>query len=150
MKSTKLRFFVIMSCMSLLLAGCGSGNIGQVTGTVTADGKPLANALIEFYPQAEGGGRASSAVTDSEGKYELVYGRDGTGAVVGEHLVQITTGDLGGDENEDGSYTAATKETLPAKYNVNSELIVTVKGGSNTIDFDLDYEGEVIQAPEGY
>jgi hypothetical protein len=125
-----------------LLAGCGSGGMGTVTGTVMADGKPLANATVEFYP--EEGGRSSSARTDENGNYELRFGRDEMGALVGQHKVSIQTGGA----QQEGDYGKITRETLPAKYNVSTELLETVSAGANVINFDLDYEGEVIQ-PDG-
>lgn len=121
--------------LAVSLCGCNSGEFGTVTGTINLDGKPLEGARILFYPDPEG--RLSSSLTDENGAYELVYSRSIVGAKVGEHKVQITTAvDLG---------KGPSKETLPAKYNVKSELREVVKAGRNTINFDLDSEGEVIQ-----
>ena len=74
--------------------GCGDGvedypDMGTVTGTVTLDGKPLANAAVTFVPQ--GATRLSSASTDSDGYYELVYSVSKNGAKTGEHKVRIST-----------------------------------------------------------
>ena len=125
-------------CLPMVVCvGCGSGNMGSVTGTVTADGKPLAGAVVTFSPQPEG--RPSSGRTDDNGKYELIYSRSEKGAVIGEHIVRITTADEGGD------YGKPIPETLPAKYNVRSELKEQVAAGKNVIDFQLDYEGKVVQ-----
>lgn len=120
-------------------SGCSSGDIGTVTGTVTADGKPLPDAMVTFFPRPDG--RASSGLTDDEGAYELIYTRDKKGAEIGEHMVQITTAVEGGDYGD-----TIAPETLPAKYNVASELKREVKPGRNVIDFELDYEGNIIQS----
>lgn len=125
-----------------VLVGCGSGDVGLVEGTVTLDGQPLPNAMLEFFPK-EGGG-LSAGRTDESGHYELHYGRDEMGAKVGEHLVQIRTAETGGDYGEN------SPELLPTKYNNESELTVTVDPGRNTIDFDLDSEGEIVQPPSNY
>jgi hypothetical protein len=121
-------------------AGCGSGKLGTVTGTVTADGKPLANAMVTFSP--EPAGRASSGLTNESGEYRLSYTRDEAGAVIGPHTVRISTAVSTDDE---GDYGKTPRETLPAKYNVGSELKRDVKAGKNVFDFELDYEGRIIQ-----
>lgn len=120
-------------------SGCSSGDFGTVTGTVTADGKPLPNAMVSFIPQPDG--RASAGMTGDDGSYELIYTQDQKGAKVGEHKVQITTAIESGDYG-----SKAPRETLPAKYNVASELIREVKPGRNVFDFELDYKGKVIQS----
>lgn len=131
----------VMSLACLLLAisaGCNPGNIGTVSGTVTADGKPLPNAIVKFFPRPEG--RASMGKTDEDGSYELVYTRDQNGALVGEHMVQITTAVDSGDYGD-----KIATELVPAKYNLSSELVENVTSGHNEINFELDLSGEVVQ-----
>lgn len=126
---------------AILLAGCSGSDIGRVSGTVTMDGSPLPNANVEFFPQPTG--RPSTGVTDKDGKYELTYTREAMGAKVGEHRVQITTAGMGPSE---GGYGGNSKETVPARYNVKSELTAKVESGSNKHDFQLDGSGEIIQS----
>ena len=97
----------------------------MVSGTVTLDGKPLADARVIFEP-AEGG-RASTGLTNAEGKYELIYIRKDKGAKLGPHLVRISV------TNPD----AANRELLPARYNAQTTLRADVKPGSNEINFTL-------------
>lgn len=139
------RFRLILLVSIIGLAGCGSGDIGHVSGIVKLDGKPLPYARLEFFPQ--GGGGLSAGITDENGKYELYYGREGMGAEIGEHLVQIRTAGAGPSQ---GDYGSKAPEKIPLKYNTNSELIKTVKAGSNVIDFDLDSKGKVVQPRAGY
>src|SRR3954471_24901551 len=76
-----------------LLSGCGGEKLpglGQVTGTVTMDGKPVSDAAIVFTPK-EPGATASVGQTDASGKYELYYSRGHKGAKVGEHSVTINS-----------------------------------------------------------
>jgi hypothetical protein len=125
------------------LGGCNRENLpglGRVTGTITMDGKPVAEAAVAFIPE---GGAAGTAVgrTDAEGKYELYYSRGNKGAKIGEHTVTVNTYRETGDEDS----RKIEKETIPARYNANSELKATVKSGSNTIDFALKSGGEIIQ-----
>jgi hypothetical protein len=133
------------------LAGCGSGaNLGTVTGVVTLDGKPFPNGLVTFSPKAGGG--SSTGTTDSQGKYELIF-ETKKGALVGQHLVSVTTqqeaetiAEVRSDSPEymkqaaGGSsrdYAKKLVERIPAKYNVNSELVKEVKSGKNEINLEL-------------
>ena len=122
----------------LLLSGCRHGDrppLGMVSGTVTLDGKPLADARVIFEP-AEGG-RASTGSTDAEGKYELIYIRKDKGAKLGPHLVRISV------TNPD----AANVELLPARYNAQTTLRADVKPGSNEINFTLTSGRVAIRPP---
>jgi hypothetical protein len=117
---------------AFLVAGCGGPEhpkVGRVSGVVTLDGQPLAEATVMFQPTE---GRASIATTDSSGKYSLIYLDGVPGAKLGAHQVIIRTEIPG----EDGQPPIA-KEKLPKKYHENTELTAEVKPGANTFDFDL-------------
>ena len=73
--------------------------------------------------------------------YKLQYTREQHGAEIGEHNVMIST-ESSGDPDADPP-APASPETVPAKYNSATTLTATVESGSNTINFDLDSEGEV-------
>jgi hypothetical protein len=118
--------------LSLALASCGPAGppIGKVSGTVTLDKQPLANAGIVFQPA---NGRPSYGMTDSAGQFTLEYSDGIPGALIGHHSVIIRTavwGDFPGDPK-------ATPEKLPKKYHDETELTADVESGNNTIDFDL-------------
>ena len=128
----------------LASAGCGGGgdsNVGKVSGTVTLDGQPLPNALVTFTPKV--GGSPSYGRTDESGEYELSYTRDQQGAVIGEHTVTITTYDAGDPDEEPP--LPAVPEKVPTKYNLQTTLTEKVDAGSNTIDFELDSQGRIVQ-----
>lgn len=130
--------------------GCGDSGLGTVSGTVHMDGQPLSDAVITFYPIVEdasqGGGGASYGRTNENGEYELQYNRSTKGAEIGQHKVEITTLVEGGG----GDYGPGKKETVPNKYNIDTELMVEVISGHNVIDFlDLDSSGPVTQG-RGY
>jgi len=56
--------------VGLFLAGCGSGdNLVSVSGKVTFQGNPVANAQLVFKPV--GTGQNATAMTDSSGNYSL-------------------------------------------------------------------------------
>lgn len=122
---------VVLAChVVFIFAGCSSSDqpeLGDVSGTVTIDGKPLAGAIIVFKPDV---GRAATGITDPEGKYddlEYLYGV--YGAKVGPNTVSF--------EYEIGS----SGPPIPSKYTGNSELKVDVKAGANTFDFSLESSG---------
>ncbi|MCY2963967.1 MAG: carboxypeptidase-like regulatory domain-containing protein [Planctomycetota bacterium] len=134
----KSRFIKSASLLFLLsLAGCGGGvpALGTVGGTVTANGKPLANAYVEFQPTA---GQASYGVTDANGKYSLFFRENHPGAVLGEHKVSIRTKDFAQDNSEDG---VGSVELVPQAYNQYTILKAVVKAGENPpIDFKIEYD----------
>ena len=85
------------------------------------------------------------------GRYELTYLRNEKGAVIGEHIVTISTrfpdevdyrGDVVGESGDGGRDAIVVKgraESLPRKYTDRwkSELRATVTSGSNDFPFDL-------------
>ena len=146
------RLMAVASCViGLACVGCGESGppLGTVSGVVTMDGEPLANALVTFTPEA--GGRGSIGKTDAGGKYELAF-VDGKGALIGNHKVSVTTikeaaavTEMSSDSPEyanQGSSAdydkAETKEPIPEKYNTKTELTFDVKAGSNTYDIPLE------------
>ena len=129
-----VRFGLVLLVVLTLavLPGCDSGqdlpDLGQVTGTITLDGKPLAGASVTFEPQSEAKG--SSGTTDETGKYELMFTMDAKGAVTGKHTVSIES--MPSAENMDEVVE------IPARYNMETELTADVKAGENEgVDFDL-------------
>src|SRR5688500_14472551 len=80
-----------------VLSGCGDGTkplpeLAPVTGTITMDGKPLADAEVLFIP-ASSVGFTAAATTDSSGAYTLqtASGKDsGPGAPAGEYKVTVS------------------------------------------------------------
>lgn len=131
--------------LSLVLPflGCGGGpddmpDIGQVTGVITVDGKPGADLMVTFQPQA---GRPSYATTDASGAYELQYNSDTSGAKIGPNQVTISTASDGGDDYSEGGNATEAADPIPAKYNTmaaeNAEMTVEVKSGSNEFNWDV-------------
>ena len=117
-------------------AGCRSRGADQpelatVSGVVTLDGEPLSGVLVTFAPEQ---GRASSALTDAKGAYELMYLRETKGAKIGKHTVSIRTPPVDDADPE----APAVKERVPAKYNTETTLSREVSPGANTFDFELE------------
>jgi hypothetical protein len=117
---------------SLAILGCSPSHqppLGHVSGIVTLDGEPLANATVRFTPA--GPGRTSEGTSDTEGRYELRYLRDIRGANIDQHTVRITT----------ASEANGGRELLPPRYHSRSQLDARVVAGTNGLDFALQSQG---------
>ena len=80
-------------CVLVALAGCTTGGpaLTPVTGTVTLDDKPLAGALVKFFPQGNTEGHGGFAKTGEDGKYEIAPQRlSGKGLLPGEYKVIVS------------------------------------------------------------
>jgi len=114
----------------LFLGGCSnSPATAVVEGSISFDGKPLANAEVVFQPFD--GSRSSDGMTDASGKYSLRFTPTKLGAVPGEHKVSIRTAP--GEPDPENPI----KELLPAKYHSATELKATLRKGRQVVDFDL-------------
>ncbi len=136
---------VIALGVAALALGCGSGDfrMADVSGVVTLDGEPLSKARIQFQPQRSGDspvvGPTSFGTTDSSGRYVLSTRKHGDGAVVGRHLVSLSTFDqqLVDPQNSD-RVEVLEKERVPARYRAPTELVFEVPPrGSDEANFDL-------------
>ncbi len=136
-RSQRSFFYLSLISASTLATGCGGAagpELGRLSGTVTLDGKPLANARIVFQPTGQ---LASPSVSDTaeDGAFELRFNRDRKGVLPGSHQIRVTTArvvtDASGKETD-------VQEVLPAKYNAKTELTYDVKTGSNQLDLKLE------------
>jgi hypothetical protein len=124
------------------LAGCSGPKreFAEVEGKVTLNGKPLAGAIVRFYPVSEDTKQLPFATgrTDAMGVYQLSSQVDKPGALVGSHRAVVywpprdRQGGAGGPSRPD--------RPIPLKYTVASDspLVVEVKAGElQTIDLSL-------------
>lgn len=129
---------------SALLLGCGGQfQTADVSGVVTLDGEALSNASLFFQPQRRGSdplvGPPSIGVTDEQGRYSLSTADGESGAVVGNHVVSISTFEsrMVDPQNSD-RVEVVSKERVPAEYRSPSQLRFTVPSdGSDAADFQL-------------
>jgi hypothetical protein len=127
--------------LSAVCIGCGSrSSVVPVSGVVTLDGKPLANAYVAFQPVVNAGEKApgpgSYGNTDSNGAYTLkLMDNDEAGAVVANHRVEIN---LKAESDDRDPKSRPPAKSLPPRYNKQSELQFKVEpGGSKAANFDL-------------
>ncbi|MEK6247545.1 MAG: carboxypeptidase-like regulatory domain-containing protein [Planctomycetales bacterium] len=58
-----------------------------VSGTVTLDGMPLADATVSFIPE---NGRPANGTTDADGRFELTTYEKGDGVAISKHKVTVS------------------------------------------------------------
>lgn len=130
------------------LTGCNFGpradyhtlDLVDISGTVTLDGEPLEGALVTFEEPDQ---TFSYGRTDASGRYRLMLNSEKSGITPGEKRVRISTtasaGEGEGDEEDPDAPEAAAAEgeRVPARYNRDSELRVTVTESDSHVDFDL-------------
>jgi hypothetical protein len=119
-------------------SGCGKSGYTElglvdVSGSVTLDGKPLPNAKIAFEGEDK---RSAMGTTNASGQYTLMYDSQTRGTTPGAKIVRITTVEAGEGGGAAEGATAA-KETVPARYNSQSELKADVSASNKTFNFEL-------------
>ena len=135
------------AALAVTAAGCGppqadydSLNLAEVSGRVTLDGEPLPGAIVRFH-NAQNRRRFAYGQTDGEGRYSMRFNSEQTGVRPGEKAVVITTADAVPEMIGGGG-----EQRIPARYNRDTELLRTVDPGvTQTFDFDLTSEGEIVQ-----
>lgn len=117
--------FLAFAC---LLVGCSSNNDGIVKGSVTVDGKPAETGAISFFPLDEKS-RTTGARIDA-GKFEAHV-------PPGAQRVEVRVPKVITPSKDPVLNPPVMAESLPAKYNSQSELKIDVKAGTNEQNFDL-------------
>jgi hypothetical protein len=131
-----------VSLLALLAftAGCGGGReFAGVEGTVTLDGKPIADVRVMFVPDALKGNKGNTAegVTDAQGRYRLRAGRDEKdGTVLGVHRVFFVDTLAYPGSGKKPRFPDEYSEALQTPYQD-----IDVKPGHQTLDFNLKSKG---------
>ena len=139
---SNLGFANMTSCTTKLLGalllaaamvGCSSKpGGGTVKGTVTLDGQPLTAGKILFVAVDQGSQSAEATVT--AGQFEALV-------PPGDKRVEIRAPKVTGKkkmyDTPDSPTVDVVVELLPARYNVSSELKMTVDGSVQDQKFDL-------------
>jgi hypothetical protein len=118
--------------LSVLLAVTGCGRRGPimvpVSGTVTLDGQPMTDGMIYFKTIAEG----------SVDQMDIKDGRFAGKVEIGDRRVEICRYGLGPPFRMGNAEIPNKIDTLPARYNQESELKAMVsRRGPNQFSFDV-------------
>ena len=125
-----------------LADGCGEPlpELGQVSGVVTMNGKPLPMVQVKFSPDPSSGeaAKSSKGLTDENGAYTLTYYSPKSnsvvpGAAIGKHMVSL----------RDIQHTESRDNPIPYRFSLGltraatSPFRETVVAGEQTLDFDI-------------
>ena len=134
--------FALVVLLPILASGCGGEKLVRVTGTATRHGKPVPNLVINFTPEK---GLRSFALTDQDGRFNMVYTNGQEGVVLGTHKVWVQLHTAGSKEDKEQQKRLAIQKSDPEimqilrKYG-NGEttpLVVQVKDDQE-MDLNLD------------
>ena len=119
--------------LAAAIVGCSSdAGKATITGNVTLDGQPLKAGLIRFVPADGQTPTADALITD--GKFSAKVR-------VGKKRVSISAPKVVGTrkfyDTADAPTVDIVEELLPARYNVQSELTITVSTDEPQQDFKL-------------
>jgi hypothetical protein len=132
----------------LVLVGCSRApsytQNESVEGTVTLDGQPVANVVVQFVPNIDPEVQApmSSGSTDEKGHFRLTCDNKRPGAVVGKHNVVVLAGRAGAAD-EDEAKGGQRGKGIPAVYGVAAKtpLKIEVTADRHTYDLPLTRTG---------
>jgi len=146
----------------VLFTGCSGApdlNLVLVEGTVTLDGKPLANKGLMFTPES-GNGISAGGNTDGSGKYKLlatVQGAtsDQVGVPPGRYKVTVyeplipIEGETGDANFEPMIIPGESRSEVPKKYQTveTTDLVKEVPAGGGTINVELTLGSTSAPAP---
>lgn len=131
-----------MTGLLVTVLGCSGGyRFAPVSGIITLNGQPLANADVHFQPVATkdnpNPGPGSHGKTDAAGRYTLRVDSHQDGAIIGKHRVMVYAyeRDPGPQPDAGGRHT---RDRVPIRYNERTQLICDVPDeGKNNADFEL-------------
>lgn len=124
-------FFGALTGLLVAITGCGPKEppTGEVSGTVTIDGAPVAGVIVHFEPQdgVRLGLPPAYGVTDDSGRYRAMLRGQRPGAAVGLNHVRITPVERDG----------APPAEIHARYGGDYTFWYEVAPGASTYDIEL-------------
>lgn len=138
MQKPSLLVLCVTAASLISLVGCGHQDgpeLATVAGKITLDGEPLPRVNLRFVPETPGGS-PSFGGTNANGQYKLLFNANRQGAMLGKHRVEIEPASP--ETDDDGKPLPTAKVvTIPKKYVQAGVLTAEVKGGKNTVNFEL-------------
>lgn len=150
---------IVLPLLALFAWGCSKGPIPgrektvPVTGLVTFNGEPVAEAAVVFTPDAAGEtaqGQGAFATTDKSGRFQMMTYEPGDGVVPGRYKALVTKVEAGElPPPEEGEYVPPSgievipppKHLLPVRYSTPRTTpfsVEIVDGDGQTVDFELE------------
>ena len=114
-----------------LIAGCGGGApTADVSGSVTLDGRPLADAQVQFVPATDANLGTLVGTTDPGGTFSISRDAAGGPALAGSYVVLVSKPVGAG-----GGMGAVVKNDVPDVYQDRNRtpLKADLKAGSNSL-----------------
>ena len=126
---------LLVGCSALAFCGCGASDLVKVAGTVTYEGQLLDKGQIRFVPVQDTKGPTSGA-TIEQGKYRV---SNRGGLLPGTYRVEIRAYHVDASEDlpQDGG-PPWREQYIPASYNDESELTVTILPEAHSTDVDFE------------
>jgi len=150
---------IVLTLLFLLMvanmSGCSDGRMKTeyVSGIITLNGEPLADATVGFGPKESGQGAVGFARTNEKGEYVLqaMNGRPDAGTLPGEYAVTVAKYKLvPTGRKETNSYTGEITDEMTSVFifpkmatyaNADTTpFVATVVKGKNRFDFDVKAE----------
>lgn len=128
--------FAAISCLLVVVVGCGGSYNASVHGTATLNGTALQSGTIKFIPQQAG--PSAYGNIDSNGSYSIMTGRE-AGLPAGDYVVTVVSNEPSTPNSNPSLPPAPGKPITPAWYRepAKSPLKYTVAPGKNEINLDL-------------
>jgi len=98
MRPRTSRMICVAWLLIILVSGCGGEQLVHISGKATRRGKPVPNLVINFTPEK---GLRSFALTDSEGRFNMIYTNGQEGVVPGTHKVWVQLRTIGAKEDKE-------------------------------------------------
>lgn len=118
--------------LAMALAGCQDSSIGIVSGTVTVDGSQAGDGSIVFAPLDGKHGPAGGPIVD--GTYSVTVP---VGPSKVEIRLPVVVGQIRIYGTKDSPIQDDMRDSLPPKYNDETELTYDVPAGKSEKNFDL-------------
>jgi hypothetical protein len=127
-----------LGCLLMILSGCSSGPIeGQVQLDVICDNEPLKAGAVRFVPVDGKSPTSGGPITD---------GKFSGNVPIGEMKVEITGSKVVGKrkvyDTPESPTVEIVEELVDEKYNLKSELTMTVVSGVQTKKFEVKSVGK--------
>src|SRR5215203_6710467 len=129
------RKFLAVALLAASSVGCTKSDMIPVTGVLTLNGQPVADAEVMFNPKTKG--RFAVGKTDATGHFKLSTGAPDDGAVPGEYAVTLC--EYYPPDKPPKMTSGPLPSRFPQKYGNPSTTPLTVKvepGTKNEFTFD--------------